>query len=37
VIALFAPNIVVGFARIADAAGGIIANQAKFMPACIDI
>ncbi len=34
---LFAPNIVVGFARIAGRPVGIIANQAKFMAGVLDI
>ena len=34
---LFAPNIVVAFARIAGRPVGIIANQAKFMAGVIDI
>ncbi|MBN1151646.1 MAG: acyl-CoA carboxylase subunit beta [Dehalococcoidia bacterium] len=34
---LFAPNIVVGFARIAGRSVGIIANQAKFMAGVLDI
>ncbi|MBN1151661.1 MAG: acyl-CoA carboxylase subunit beta [Dehalococcoidia bacterium] len=34
---LFAPNIVVGFARIAGRPIGIIANQAKFMAGVLDI
>ncbi len=33
---LFAPNIVVGFARIGGRAVGIIANQAKFMAGVLD-
>ena len=34
---LFAPNIVVGFARIGGRPVGIIANQAKFMAGVLDI
>ncbi len=34
---LFAPNMVVGFARIAGRSVGIIANQAKFMAGVLDI
>jgi acetyl-CoA carboxylase carboxyltransferase component len=34
---LFAPNIVVGFARLDGHAVGIIANQAKFMAGVLDI
>jgi acetyl-CoA carboxylase carboxyltransferase component len=34
---LFAPNIVVGFARIGGRPVGIIANQAKFMTGVLDI
>ena len=34
---LFAPNIVVGFARISGRSVGIIANQAKFMAGVLDI
>lgn len=33
----FAPNIVVGFARIAGRSVGVVANQAKFMAGVLDI
>lgn len=34
---LFAPNIVVGFARLAGQSVGIIANQPRYLAGCIDI